>query len=382
MSADSRRRLGAITALVIGLFLGLTLLPLQWTGPVGGFLGHTLWHLLGAGALGIPLLGDRSRACRLRTARRTRHEARGGADRGAQSPDPLYRRRAHRCAARLARLRRHPARSGGEDGRGRAGVLRRDHFRQGRDGRGGAPWIPGSLGPDAGDLRVAPATAAGAKRSGRPGRQRRRRTGGRGVASGRAEAEAPPRSRRGARGERGHRAAPCQAAEGTGKEDKEGGTGRRPGRGDRAPPDHPVDGAAGILGSERWSGRARPTGAIADRDTAHLQSGRAARRTNHRTGRDPVRGDPGARSEGGTDRGPVGRSRDRHAGAVGTGRANSGEGRRRGGDPQPGRADRDARGSSSSQPTGWGCGRRFRSRSVATWRGNRWSPTSPRCRTC
>ena len=57
MSADSRRRLGAITALVIGLFLGLTLLPLQWTGPVGGFLGHTLWHLLGAGALGIPLLG-------------------------------------------------------------------------------------------------------------------------------------------------------------------------------------------------------------------------------------------------------------------------------------------------------------------------------------
>ncbi len=57
MSADSRRRLGAITALVIGLFLGLTLLPLQWTGPVGGFLGHSLWHLLGAGALGIPLLG-------------------------------------------------------------------------------------------------------------------------------------------------------------------------------------------------------------------------------------------------------------------------------------------------------------------------------------
>ena len=57
MSADSRRRLGAITALVIGLFLGLTLLPLPWTGPVGGFLGHTLWHLLGAGALGIPLLG-------------------------------------------------------------------------------------------------------------------------------------------------------------------------------------------------------------------------------------------------------------------------------------------------------------------------------------
>jgi S-DNA-T family DNA segregation ATPase FtsK/SpoIIIE len=57
MSSDSRRRLGAITALVIGLFLGLTLLPFQVTGPVGGYLGHALWQLLGAGALGIPLLG-------------------------------------------------------------------------------------------------------------------------------------------------------------------------------------------------------------------------------------------------------------------------------------------------------------------------------------
>jgi S-DNA-T family DNA segregation ATPase FtsK/SpoIIIE len=57
MSADSRRRLGAITALVIGLFLGLTLLPLPLTGPVGTWLGHALWHFLGAGALGIPLLG-------------------------------------------------------------------------------------------------------------------------------------------------------------------------------------------------------------------------------------------------------------------------------------------------------------------------------------
>ncbi len=52
-----RRRLGAITALVAGLFLGLTLLPIQITGPVGGYIGHALWQLLGAGALGIPLLG-------------------------------------------------------------------------------------------------------------------------------------------------------------------------------------------------------------------------------------------------------------------------------------------------------------------------------------
>jgi S-DNA-T family DNA segregation ATPase FtsK/SpoIIIE len=52
-----RRRLGALTALVAGLFLGLTLLPVQITGPVGGYIGHALWQLLGAGALGIPLLG-------------------------------------------------------------------------------------------------------------------------------------------------------------------------------------------------------------------------------------------------------------------------------------------------------------------------------------
>ena len=57
MSSDSRRRLGAITALVAGLFVGLTLLPLTVTGPIGHSLGQTLWRVLGAGALGIPLLG-------------------------------------------------------------------------------------------------------------------------------------------------------------------------------------------------------------------------------------------------------------------------------------------------------------------------------------
>ena len=57
MTPDSRRRLGALTALVVGLFLGLTLLPIGLTGPVGGYIGHALWQLLGAGALGIPLLG-------------------------------------------------------------------------------------------------------------------------------------------------------------------------------------------------------------------------------------------------------------------------------------------------------------------------------------
>jgi len=57
MSSDSRRRLGAITALVVGLFVGLTLLPLPVTGPIGHSLGQALWRVLGAGALGIPLLG-------------------------------------------------------------------------------------------------------------------------------------------------------------------------------------------------------------------------------------------------------------------------------------------------------------------------------------
>jgi S-DNA-T family DNA segregation ATPase FtsK/SpoIIIE len=65
MSTDSRRpfgdaqrrRLGAITALVAGIFLGLTLLPLPLTGSVGKYIGHALWQTLGAGALGIPLLG-------------------------------------------------------------------------------------------------------------------------------------------------------------------------------------------------------------------------------------------------------------------------------------------------------------------------------------
>ena len=52
MSADSRRRLSAITALVAGLFIGLTLLPFPVTGPIGHSIGKALWGWLGAGALG------------------------------------------------------------------------------------------------------------------------------------------------------------------------------------------------------------------------------------------------------------------------------------------------------------------------------------------
>jgi S-DNA-T family DNA segregation ATPase FtsK/SpoIIIE len=57
MSAGSRRRLGAITAMVVGVFVGLTFLPIPLTGPFGEYIGKGLWRMLGAGALGIPVLG-------------------------------------------------------------------------------------------------------------------------------------------------------------------------------------------------------------------------------------------------------------------------------------------------------------------------------------
>ena len=57
MSEEGRRHLGAILALVLGTFTGLTLLPIHLTGPIGEWLGDALWRALGVGALGIPLLG-------------------------------------------------------------------------------------------------------------------------------------------------------------------------------------------------------------------------------------------------------------------------------------------------------------------------------------
>ena len=57
MTPDFRRRLGAITALVLGLFLGLTLVPGGFTGPFGASIGHLLKVGLGIGALGFPLIG-------------------------------------------------------------------------------------------------------------------------------------------------------------------------------------------------------------------------------------------------------------------------------------------------------------------------------------
>jgi S-DNA-T family DNA segregation ATPase FtsK/SpoIIIE len=52
-----QRHLAAIAALVFGLFIGLTLLPIPLTGPLGQWLGRSLWSSLGIGALGFPLLG-------------------------------------------------------------------------------------------------------------------------------------------------------------------------------------------------------------------------------------------------------------------------------------------------------------------------------------
>ena len=58
MSTESRRRLGAVTAMVlVGVFVGLTFLPIRLTGPLGDYLGQGLWRMLGAGAIGIPVLG-------------------------------------------------------------------------------------------------------------------------------------------------------------------------------------------------------------------------------------------------------------------------------------------------------------------------------------
>ena len=57
MRPEDRRRLGAIAALVLGIFVGLTLIRDVPTGPLGRGLGTLLWRSLGAGAVGLPLLG-------------------------------------------------------------------------------------------------------------------------------------------------------------------------------------------------------------------------------------------------------------------------------------------------------------------------------------
>ena len=57
MTPDDRRRLGAVSALVLGVFLGLSLVPTDLTGAAGDRIRGFLLQTLGAGALFIPVVG-------------------------------------------------------------------------------------------------------------------------------------------------------------------------------------------------------------------------------------------------------------------------------------------------------------------------------------
>ena len=57
MTPEDRRRFGAVAALALGVFAGLALLPVGWTGSVGEGLRDFLWTWFGIGAIGVPLLG-------------------------------------------------------------------------------------------------------------------------------------------------------------------------------------------------------------------------------------------------------------------------------------------------------------------------------------
>jgi DNA segregation ATPase FtsK/SpoIIIE, S-DNA-T family len=57
MNPKARSELIGVGALVIGLFLGLTLLPLHLTGGLGERLGSFCWQTLGVGAILLPVLG-------------------------------------------------------------------------------------------------------------------------------------------------------------------------------------------------------------------------------------------------------------------------------------------------------------------------------------
>src|SRR6266850_4606553 len=52
-----RQELFAIVALLVGVFIGLALLPIDLTGPAGRSAGRFLWKGFGAGAALLPFLG-------------------------------------------------------------------------------------------------------------------------------------------------------------------------------------------------------------------------------------------------------------------------------------------------------------------------------------
>src|SRR5438105_4948871 len=57
MNPKARQELIGIAALLVGLFLGLTLLPVPFTGSWGRALGTVLWQVFGLGAVILPILG-------------------------------------------------------------------------------------------------------------------------------------------------------------------------------------------------------------------------------------------------------------------------------------------------------------------------------------
>ena len=57
MNPKARQELIGIAALLVGLFLGLTLVPVPLTGSWGRTIGHALWQGVGVGAMVVPILG-------------------------------------------------------------------------------------------------------------------------------------------------------------------------------------------------------------------------------------------------------------------------------------------------------------------------------------
>ena len=57
MTPESKRRIGAVAALVLGLSLGLALLPIHAPRTLPAAVGEFLWATFGLGAIGWPLLG-------------------------------------------------------------------------------------------------------------------------------------------------------------------------------------------------------------------------------------------------------------------------------------------------------------------------------------
>jgi S-DNA-T family DNA segregation ATPase FtsK/SpoIIIE len=57
MNLKARQELIGIAALLVGLFVGLTLLPVGLTGSWGRTIGGALWQMFGVGAIVVPILG-------------------------------------------------------------------------------------------------------------------------------------------------------------------------------------------------------------------------------------------------------------------------------------------------------------------------------------